>query len=278
MPFYDLRSLLRVPRIFPLLLQSLSKCRTSPVLEISKHVHTWQSLPCQRPDPTPKSPKSHSHRGTSSLAPMLCTSSLRTGFGRIMLEMVEDVPSRLLCIRGRMTLVSRVRLIQNPSVEGRFSQTILTARLFLNRRKTLDFIWYTISGVRSIEIVRPDCGLVLREVAVRPMQGSTCREPARSGCISCTLRSIRDRPTPVLLRRSGRASRSRSISISHGEDVARYHRQTILGDLPGKPVLKTSRFTVPGVSWKQKILDNFPAHGFILCWVCSTACSCVSPD
>ena len=70
------------------------------------------------------------------------------------LEGVENVSSRSLCICGRMTLVSRVPLTGSPFVEGRFSQTVLTARLFLNRRKTLDFIWYTISGGRLCSVSR----------------------------------------------------------------------------------------------------------------------------
>ena len=87
--------------------------------QVSKHVHIWQFPPRQRPDPMPNSPKSHSHRGTSSLVLMPRCERPTDRFGKsYALEGAEDVSSGLLCIHVRMTLLSCIHSIRNSSMEA----------------------------------------------------------------------------------------------------------------------------------------------------------------
>ena len=93
--------------------------------------------------------------------------------------------------------------------------------------------------IRPIEMVWS-----FEKLLAQPMRGPTCRKLIVSGqkrihIVHLTVDSGPPHTHAPTKKWAGTAESLQTKSISHDEDVARYHRPTRSGDLPGKLVLRT---------------------------------------
>jgi len=184
------------------------------------------------------------------------------------LAVVDDVLSRSLRVRGRMTLVSRLRLLQDTPADGDSSNVMFDRRVdYLEDKPAVNLPEarrHEADYVQPKKIFRSDSDPILSDMVGTIVVKTSWQEIGRRGN-EAEMHSAsggRFGTTPHMCSYEGvgehREAMSNILFLPRQEDIAKRHWPVFSGDLPSEPDLRTLWITVFGVVGQSLVKSKSP--------------------